>query len=125
MSLGACQQFNHGDGCTEILILSCLLSMRLRTRIAEYNATVRRCATMAQAGGSVAPKRPLGREGLSAIARTSFLASTVVFFLIPSRFSLITYKSSCTPYRDTCHTEAREVLMPNGNNTMAISLSSL
>src|SRR5215510_12556677 len=49
--------------------------------IGEYNASVRPCATMAQAGGSVAPKRLLRREGLSAaIARTSFLAQTVVFF---------------------------------------------
>src|SRR5262249_54173920 len=84
-----CQQFNHGDRYTEMLILFCLLSMRLHTSIAEYNASVRPCATMAQAGGSVAPKRPLRREGISAIAKTSFLASTVVFSCFRRGFFLL------------------------------------
>src|SRR5262245_45546903 len=57
--------------------------------IGKYNASVRRCATMAQAGGSVAPKCPLRREVLSANATTLLLDQTVGCFLIPSWFSLI------------------------------------
>jgi hypothetical protein len=53
--------------------------MRLRTSTAEYNATVRRCAIMARAGASVAPKRPLRREGLSPIASICFLPQQLFF----------------------------------------------
>jgi hypothetical protein len=48
---------------------SCLLSMRLRTSLAEYNASVRRCATMAQAGGGVGGESQKKRPGRPATSR--------------------------------------------------------
>ena len=97
-----------------MLILSCLLSMRLRTSIAEYNASFQRCSkTSAEKRRIIRYRQNLFFSSLNSF----FLDSVVVFSYYLEIFM--------HPYRDICHTEAKGSAYAKWSNTMAISLSSL